>query len=534
MNHLSSHTALIHAADLGLCISTVNELRVTQFGQVEPKKLVTGSPLHVAFSDAIEQMQTSNMARFEFENWDDLGHTFEARMVRTGQHQYLVSAMDITSHKAAVAQGMRLANTDHLTGVSSRTGLKARLEVLIAAEQPYGLFLLDVNDFKTVNDHFGHLAGDEVLRQIAKRIQTVCREEDFVARFGGDEFVIVMNAPRSRNAAVQYARRILGKIAAPILVKNGVQVSLNASVGVLIPKIREPIAEVLHRVDLAMYCSKSELTKSIKFFEPEMLEKHVDALKLKRDLRNALDNNELLNFYQPIRSLSTERICKAEALVRWQHPTRGLLPPLAFIELAEEMGEIARLGQSVLERSLWDLQAMLDLGFDLGMTVNVSALQIRDAGFVDMVRETLRITRTAPKRLTLEITEAVQAKDPKQAHCVLQQFAQMGVDTAIDDFGAGYSSLQYLATLPAKVLKIDKSFVFANDRGEPQARRVLEAMIGLGHTFGMTIVAEGVETLESEQVLRELGCDMTQGYYYSKPVPFHEFLRLLRPHAKHV
>jgi diguanylate cyclase (GGDEF)-like protein len=410
---------------------------------------------------------------------------------------------------------------DLLTGLPNRTYVRAAMAEALAGAGERGegvaFFLLDLDRFKDVNDTLGHRAGDQVLTHVAQRLQSVVRPQDVVARLGGDEFAVLLPGVSGRVDAEDVATRIRSALAEPLLV-DGVLLDLDAAIGVaLFPDHASEPDSLMQRADVAMYLAK-ETRNGWETYSSDRDPHSTARLSLFGQLRRALETGELVLHYQPKLELITDDVVGVEALVRWQHPERGLVGPDEFIPIAEQTGLMRQLTAHVLDRALAQAAEWAAEGLSLRMAVNVSARDLHDPRFVDLVRDALDRAGVSPGMVELEITERVVMADPANGMETLHALARLGVRLSLDDFGTGYSSLAYLKRLPVTELKIDKSFVLRMDVDADDAT-IVRSTIDLAHGLGLAVVAEGVETLQSMQRLTELGCDAAQGYLLSRPLP---------------
>jgi len=437
-------------------------------------------------------------------------------------------AHDITEAKQQEERIQHLAYHDVLTGLPNRTLVFDRLAHGLAhaqrAKSLLAVMFLDLDRFKTINDTLGHWAGDQLLRQVAARLQQVLRAEDTVARLGGDEFLVVLEDLPEISQVAHVADKILRAHEQPFDL-NGQELHVTVSLGIAIyPRDAADAQTLLKYADTALYKAKAAGRNTYRFFSPEMdLQVH-QQLRLENDLRRALERNEFELHYQPQFDLATGRLLGAEALMRWRHPLRGLVPPNEFIPLAEDNGLILPMGVWVMHeacRQVRDWQARLDhAGSDvrLRMAVNLSARQLQRPGLADQVREVLVTTGLPAHMLELEITESSIMEDPDQALALLQSLHSIGIELSVDDFGTGYSSLAYLKRFPIDRLKIDRSFIGGIET-DGDAAAIVEAIVAMARKLGLRVLAEGVETVAQRDFLASLGCDEAQGYLLGRPLP---------------
>jgi diguanylate cyclase (GGDEF)-like protein/PAS domain S-box-containing protein len=432
-----------------------------------------------------------------------------------------VTFTDLTEH----AQLTERALHDSLTGLPNRGLLQERLQQALARlerrDTLVAVLFLDLDRFKVVNDSLGHAAGDELLIAAARRLQTVMRTQDTVARFGGDEFVLLCEDIATEADVVTIAERITAAFGEPFAIGEAL-VSASASIGITLTADHRTEAETLVRdADAAMYRAKERGRNGFELFDDEMRARAVERLAIESDLRVALDRGELVVHYQPKVDLRSGAVTGVEALVRWQHPTRGLIPPMDFIPIAEETGQIVAVGAWVLEEACREAARWRreQPGCErLLLSVNVSGRQLAHPGLVDLVADVLQRTRTHGSLLCLEITESVLMRDADGAAATLRELKRLGVMVAVDDFGTGYSSLSYLTRFPVDAVKVDRSFV--GDLGDTvDSWSIVAAIIGLSQSLGLTTVAEGVERSDQAAVLRNLGCELAQGFHYARPQP---------------
>jgi diguanylate cyclase (GGDEF)-like protein len=386
------------------------------------------------------------------------------------------------------------------------------------------LMFIDLDGFKPVNDAFGHHMGDQLLREVSLRLREDLRGQDTLARIGGDEFVLLVQLSEP-NDAMNLAARQVSLIARSFRVAEH-DLQISASVGIaLYPGNGQTAHELLMNADAAMYHAKGTGKNGYSFFDASMNSNARKQLQLLQDLRNAVDQREFSLHYQPKFDANNGRPVGAEALLRWQHPTQGMLLPDKFIELAEKTGLIIPIGEWVLNEACRQMREWYVLGYtDWRIAVNLSALQFCHVGLVQSVARALATHHLPANSLTLEITETTAMSDADASMKVLQELSDMGVDLSIDDFGTGYSSLMYLKRLPANELKIDRGFVRDLERDSDDAA-IVSAIVALGQALGLRIVAEGVETGSQQDFLTQLGCDSLQGYLLGHPLPAERFMK---------
>ncbi|MGF1620598.1 MAG: EAL domain-containing protein [Rhodomicrobiaceae bacterium] len=440
---------------------------------------------------------------------------------------------DITERRQAEARIAHLAHHDVLTDLPNRALLREHLEMALTAMRQGGrrlaVLLLDLDRFKQVNDTLGHAAGDALLKAVAERLNGCVRAGDMVARLGGDEFAIILRSLEPTADSVTLAMRVQTAIEAPFEI-DGQHVMIGTSIGIAIaPGDGEATDQLLRNADLALYRSKSDRCGSYHLFEPEMDERMQARRAMEADLRKALQNSEFIMHYQPLLNLDSNEICGFEALLRWKHPQRGNVSPTEFIPLTEETGLIVALGEWVLRQACTDAATWPE---HLKIAVNVSPAQFKARNLADIVMRTLAATGMAPERLELEITESAMMQDEEMSFNILSRLHDIGVRIALDDFGTGYSSLSNLRKFPFDKIKIDRSFVADLSDTNMDALAVVRSVAQLGRSLGMITTAEGVETREQFDQVREEGCTEAQGFYISRPGPALEIEKLILPKCR--
>ncbi|HEY3922871.1 MAG TPA: EAL domain-containing protein [Gaiellaceae bacterium] len=436
----------------------------------------------------------------------------------------VLNTRDITERKAFEHQLEHHAFYDSLTGLANRALFRDRVNHALVqakrANQSVASLFMDLDDFKVVNDTHGHGAGDALLRAVGDRIKSCLRGGDTVARLGGDEFAILLEETTDV-APVEIGSRVMKSLETPFRI-NGAELYVRASIGIAFANGQEgdvATDELLRNADVAMYVAKNHGKGRCEVYQPTTHKMVMRQLELRTELQRALERGEFVLHYQPLVALETERITGLEALVRWQHPTRGMVPPLDFISLAEESGVIIQLGRWVLETACHEAKRLHHLypkDPPLSMSVNLSARQLQSPSIVSDVRRALADSGIPASSLTLEVTESAMMQNTELSVLRLQELRNLGVQIAIDDFGAGYSSLGYIRRLPVDILKVDKSFIDRIDEGEEELA-LAAAIIDMAKVLNLHPVAEGVERLEQFEALLELGCDSAQGYYFAKP-----------------
>jgi diguanylate cyclase (GGDEF)-like protein len=437
---------------------------------------------------------------------------------------------DVTRRREAEARIERMARNDDVTGLSNRVHFREKLEAAVARNRddsdPFAVLLIDLDRFKQVNDSLGHPVGDKLLKRVGERLQKLASPEDFVARLGGDEFVVLHSG--GRDEAGDFAAEAVKAMSQPFLI-DGDRLLIGASVGVaMAPQDGANCDELLKSSDMALYAAKDSGRGTFCFFENAMGEKARRRSQIEADLRAGIGRNELEVYYQPIVSIAKRRICCCEALVRWRHPTQGMISPGEFIPVAEESGLVAPLGEWVMRQACIDAKSWPR---EVGLAVNFSAVQFMRGNVVDVVKRVLRETKFPAARFEMEITESVLINDADAVLRAIDELRDLGVRVALDDFGTGYSSLSYLSRFRPNKVKIDQTFV-RDMAKNGAALAIIKAVKALVYELGVDMLVEGVETLEQLDILRENGADEAQGFLFSKPRPAREIAQLVADPAQ--
>lgn len=453
------------------------------------------------------------------------------RMNFGGRNAELVLAHDVTARKQAEERIRKLAHFDSLTGLPNRTLLNDRVNQAISMAQrshdKLAILFVDLDHFKNINDTLGHRIGDELLVEIAKRLQSVVRDEDTVSRLGGDEFILLLPGTDT-NGTVHVARKLLQVVSQHYMIEQH-ELVITPSIGIaMYPSDGEDFDALSRCADIAMYRAKRDGRNNYRFFTQEMQARSARNLRLENALRRALERDQLQLHYQPQVSLQDGRIIGAEALLRWQHPELGMVSPAEFIPVAEDSGLILPIGEWVLRTAIHQLKTWMDSGIPpMIIAVNLSAVQFRQPKLLKLVTQILKEEGLPPQYLELELTEGVTMNDPVTAVKVMDNLHERGIRMSIDDFGTGYSSLSQLKRFQVYKLKIDQSFV-RDIVVDPDDKAIVKAIINVARGLGLRTIAEGVETQEQLEFLQENGCDEMQGFHYSKPITADQFETLVR------
>jgi cyclic di-GMP phosphodiesterase Gmr len=438
--------------------------------------------------------------------------------------KYLVcSGTDVTEELRARDRLVELANTDVLTGLLNRHAIDVHIKQVLGQENPspFGLIFLDLDNFKTVNDHYGHITGDGLINKVAERLGQCIGSNDVVARLGGDEFVIFV-ADASRHVLETAAEKIIERMKAPFTL-NCAEVYSSCSIGIaLYPEHGKTVEELIRSADTAMYAAKSDGKRTYRIFTEEMNRKISEYMWLDTNLRRALEENQFELYYQPKIALSSGKVESVEALIRWNHPERGMVSPGVFIPYAEESGLIVPLGRWVMETAAKQAGVWKRQGLNVRVAINLSARQLQVPTILEDFTRAILSNDLTPSMVDLELTESCLVADERLAHYLIRMFRELGAQVHLDDFGTGYSSLSQLSRLPLDVLKLDGSFI-KSIHLDAKARALVRSMVAVGHELNLKIVAECVETEEQMEFLRNIGVDFVQGHLFGKPMKVSDF-----------
>jgi diguanylate cyclase (GGDEF)-like protein len=490
--------------------------------QTRNTKLRNGAPAHDA--TVRERAKPADQEKFAVcERSMPNGTVIEVRSGHLPDGSFVQTFTDITKRAEAEAHVARLASEDPLTGLPNRRVFRAALDQISRKPEPgmsskineFAVLFLDLDRFKVVNDTLGHRIGDMLLQEVAKRLKGVLRADDVLARLGGDEFAVVVRSIESRAGLETLANRLIEIVVQPYEI-NDYRIRSSVSIGIAVgPDDGGNADDLLMAADLALYAVKGTNRGTWQFYHASMNKDLADRRQIEVDLREALERNELELHYQPIINLRHNTVSGFEALARWRHPVKGMVPPAVFIPVAEDSGLIVPLGEWALMEACRNAARWPG---DLKVAVNLSPVQFTAPNLFETIRHTLAETGLAPHRLELEITERIFIEDSENTLAILLRIKELGVRIAMDDFGTGYSSLSYLRSFPFDKIKVDRAFV--SDLSERNEHVVIvQAVVSIARALGMTTTAEGVETEAQQQFLAALGCDEVQGYFFSPPVP---------------
>ncbi len=542
---LDNAQAVILVQDNQGCCKSLNKFGRTLFGYVKPQ---TQPQLFSESFGALDAEQRAHLDelyagvrhlyRHQTECNDALGNSHSISWIHSSLTQQdrsnsiLSIGMDVSEQMRVQQQLHWLANHDSLTKLPNRSHLQQQLSHRIALAQEsqskLAVLFCDLDNFKQINDSLGHPLGDALLTQVAERLTALVRRQDMVARLGGDEFIILLDNLANTDNATQVADKLLRSLEAPCII-DAQELFVSASIGIaLYPQDGHDTTTLIKHADLAMYQSKATGRKRFSLYTPEQSLGLEERLSLGASLRHGLERNEFVLYYQPQLDIDAQQVIGVEALIRWNHPTRGMVPPDKFISIAEETGQIVDIGRWVIIEACTQLQRWLAQGLpEICMAINLAGPQIMSNQLIDDIRQALAQTGVNPKLIEFEVTEGFIMSQPENTIIRLNALKALGISLSIDDFGTGYSSLSYLKKLPVDKLKIDKSFVFDIGR-DASDEAIAKAVIALGQSMKLKVIAEGVEELRHIEFLRSNGCDELQGFYFSKPLPADECARYIR------
>lgn len=452
------------------------------------------------------------------------------------EKHYTVLIRNVTEQYEAEKLIRQMAWHDSLTGLANRNLLSDRLNESLKLAQrlnkKVAVMILDLDKFKPVNDLYGHATGDRLLKVVAERLLKCAREVDTVARLGGDEFAIIFTNIDYDNNIITIADRIIDSIQQPTEIDGNV-IQIGTSIGIsFFPDDADTPVELIRMADVALYQAKDDGRRVYRLYDQKMDEETKAQKQIEIDLSKALENNELVLHYQPQFDAKTLKMIGTEALIRWEHPEKGMIPPFSFIPVAELCGLMIPIGQWVLNTACIAAKRWQDQGLPkIRMSVNISARQFHADNFVETIEHAIKLSNLNPKWLELEITESMVIKNTDSVVTKLEGLKALGVHLSIDDFGTGYSSLAYLKRFPVNTLKIDQSFI-RNIHEDHDDAAITDAVIRLGHSLGLTVVGEGVETQEHVEILREKGCDVFQGYHFCRPIDHDDFVEFQENEVK--
>lgn len=519
----------------------VNTITCERFGYSK-EELLSMSPLDITSKKRLEKVTDTqkeflkhSQIMFEGEYISKSGEKIPSEIsgsiLTLGNKKVaLAISRDIRERKKAEEKIKYLAFHDSLTNLLNRSSfnrhLNKAIENVSSTTEKLAVLFLDLDRFKVVNDRLGHHIGDLLLVEVAKRLKRCIKETDIVARQGGDEFIILLHHV-NHSVIEEIAHKMIKEINKPFIIE-GHETFTSPSIGISIyPNDGVDSATLIKNADTAMYEVKTSGKNNYQYYSSEMNEQNKRKMQLESSLRNALNRNELTLYYQPKINIHTKQLMGVEALLRWNSKEHGFVSPAEFIPIAEESGLIIPIGEWVLKTACTQNKQWQDLGYEsINISINLSARQFQQNNLIPMIKEVLNETGLNPKHLYLEITETMAMANLNQSIDKLEQLKQLGISLSLDDFGTGYSSLNYLKKFPLDVLKIDKSFIH-DIISDEQSTAIVKAIISVSKSLDLTVVAEGVETIEQLEVLKSEKCDLAQGYFYSPPIPAHELEKML-------
>ena len=444
---------------------------------------------------------------------------------------WIIFVNDISTIKHLVQRNEKLALQDMLTELPNRFSFWQTLEQQIATSNPFYLLYVDINEFRRHNEFYGHQEGDKLLVEFGKRIKNVIKESDFIARVGGDEFAIILTNIADQISCEQAIQRIIERINKPFNTNKSESFHVSVSIGAAnFPNDAKSVEELMKFVDLSAYNGKKNKKNSLQFYSQSIKDASHQLIKIEQELRHAIRNEEFELYLQPIVDLKTNAITKAEALIRWNHPEKGLVTPEQFITIAEKSDLIITIGEWVINRACQLVKKINRQGFNITISVNLSPAQVIDANLFSYLHQCIIEYQIEPSLLELEVTEGVLVDDYSKARKLLSNARTIGMTVSVDDFGTGYSSLAYLKKLPLDFLKIDRSFIkdIVNDEND---KAIVRAVIAMAHNLNLSVTTEGVETKEQLKFLIKNSCNSVQGYLFSRPIQLDAFIKLINEQA---
>ena len=523
-----THVNTLAALEIGY---SADEIRTMTFMDLAVD--MTEEFLNQVCEPLIRELRAFMIFETEFQRKDQSKYPVEVKLERlkNTDSQFLALIHDVTERKQMEETIRQMAYYDSLTGLPNRNLMNDRLAVVLAHatrdQEQVAIMFLDLDNFKAINDSLGHETGDHLLQQAAKRIKNSLRQADTVARMGGDEFIVLAPGLRHSDDAGKLAKKLIDLMSQPFKIGDN-ELYIGCSIGISVfPSDGTEFKTLLKNADLAMYRAKEIGKNTFKMFTASMNSQAMERLFLEKNLRKALDKNEFELHYQPKFDLKTERISGIEALLRWTSPQLGKVSPAQFIPVAEETRLIIPIGQWVLDTACNQAKAWKEQGLPpIPISVNLSVVQFNHPLLVSDIKKVLDQTGIEPKFLELEVTESILMKDTALAVSTLEKLSALGIKISIDDFGTGFSSLNYLKDLPIDFLKIDQTFI--KDFAKPTSAAITKTIVTLAQSLGMKTVAEGVETEAQKEFLKELQCDEAQGYLFSKPLPAKQATKFLK------
>jgi diguanylate cyclase (GGDEF)-like protein len=455
---------------------------------------------------------------------------------------WLLSVSDVTQIKYLLKRNEKLTHFDVLTNLPNRQYFWQHLESKIQQNRPFYLLYIDIKQFKRINELHGHVVGDEVIKDLSKRLNTITHSSDMIAKIGGTEFAVIMElkhlhtqiSQQDQNQCIKFAEELISASCLPFYLNSGLKCEIGLNIGAAaFPKDTNNAEELMKYADLAVYSAKKKAVSSIVFYSKELIDASRKRIEMEDALRDAIENQEFELFLQPMLDLASGKIIKAEALIRWHHPNGFLVSPDEFIPLAEQTGLIIPIGKWVIQEACAILKRLSVIGEEIKLSINLSPRQISDRQLFEFIKDTVTKAQINPQQLELELTEGVLIDNYDKVHFLLDEVRKFGMSVSIDDFGTGYSSLAYIQKLPIDRLKIDRSFINElNEKSQESDGAIILAVIAMAHSLKLEVIAEGVETLLQKDFLKQNNCNIAQGFLFSRPVTYDDFCDLLEAQKK--